>query len=1485
MPVPEPLALPQDYSDHRRLVSYEAARIRLPFQHQGGRVPEQLRVLLDPIGRRTLNDDRSWVLPVAEVPETYPDPLIMAPPPPVNASPNSLPPKLLALSNLGGIGLIIGGYFGLKSLMELAPTASNTTAMPASAQAPTLALLSVPTITLASDQPRKISNTLTKLLLLLDYAQPAPVGKKFHHRQDLGLLVTSVGLGTEAALRDKRFALYAMTGALLGSQWLIANVVRWLDYNNFNPLWKEAFRRNAILGNRFLELANFDPQSHVWQQFSNYLELDNGDNLIERFIELLNETTAPPAEEGPPAKLEHRKLTPLGPTAYAPAPLNRPISYIDPNYYRQQHAPQNSSPLLTPTNPHKFFRKHELHQNYILPHAKANRLNLMENISVKKDLRKSGIFNMVRGKLSSKDHLFSTTHLSTNVANYTVQQPVPKLVEVRRGALPLPIRRLLELEILPFDSTPRKPPPPPPPPPADAVPPPPVPSVPPPPKPTLVPPVPPPVPSIPPPSLFAEHGVPPLPLEAPPSPPKPPSAGVISSPRGDRILDEKYWPKKDLMFHHSKVILVSRDNLTFVPVAVPPDELHLGPMIKELISKALQLPLAPFTVHLTDFYAREGNALPEPVLLEVVRGMNLVKFLVKLEAGLPSVNTYLTNSLDLRLFEIKGDNDKIYPATPQYLLQRPQEAPVTDYWNCKDPLETGASVQLPPEPPKAHYFPLRLPVPTATPGASSTPKKAAEPPNLQINTQDPPQSRSLPPSSTLPPLLTTSQPALFRVIRREEGREIDFDKRRKSLVEAKAPKLIPNIYTSSLQTDLIRLPVLALTIQTAKEDGNKLPLVPTPDQPRAPLLPDVKLTLPQPMSGNVTRLVSSLRSGLRPGLRNLELRRQGLTGSAIIAKRLAPPPPDRQLLVLRLLRVLMLRQLLLNRIPILRLASRRLELFSFKENLISFADAPAFSDSGSDDFFAKPLDSQLSDTDFFAKPMPQQKQQQRAASDGDFFAKPMKKPPPPPPPTAGNDDEFFMKRMPAKPKPNMNLLRPPAEEVFDNLEKYFPNTNLDKPIIEERRVDDDAKHQAQGIAKTFSSANLPLPQALTVPNDDGDVYYNTAIENKPMRRMKTIRGVAIEARTRLLAGKRAPPVPHSVDNLAENLWVLTPPPQFNLGRLKTKMWGQRVTEVTLSEIERGVVLNIQGKNGLFDRFVWIKGELIGRGSFGCVYLGFNVTTGEMLAVKQVEAQVDHRSKTMLNHGGIMALHKEVETMKDLVHDNIVQYLGYEQKGNLYNMFLEYVSGGLVLAILKQFGKFDEGLIRHITRQVLMGLQYIHSNGILHRDMKADNLLLEVDGTCKISDFGISKRSKDIYSNNAEMSMQGTVFWMAPEVIDSIVEDKKQGYLAKVDIWSLGCVLLEMYAGHRPWLNEAVVSAIYKIGKTKLAPPIPGNIEISQEAREFIAACFTIDPNLRPTALELLKHPFMAEDPSFRFADTRLAKEILQATRKKGLVRQ
>ncbi|ODV94962.1 hypothetical protein PACTADRAFT_76546 [Pachysolen tannophilus NRRL Y-2460] len=264
----------------------------------------------------------------------------------------------------------------------------------------------------------------------------------------------------------------------------------------------------------------------------------------------------------------------------------------------------------------------------------------------------------------------------------------------------------------------------------------------------------------------------------------------------------------------------------------------------------------------------------------------------------------------------------------------------------------------------------------------------------------------------------------------------------------------------------------------------------------------------------------------------------------------------------------------------------------------------------------------------------------------------------------------------------------------------------------------------------------------------------------------------------------------------------------------------------------------------------------------------------MMAVKQVEVPKNSIASAQITEV-IDALHSEVETMKDLDHLNIVQYLGFEKVDNIYSLFLEYVAGGSVGSCIRMFGRFEESLIRFLTAQVLQGLAYLHKRGILHRDLKADNLLLEIDGVCKISDFGISKRSQNIYANDAEMSMQGTIFWMAPEVIDNVVHNKKQGYSAKIDIWSLGCVVLEMFAGRRPWSNVEAIGAIYKLGKTKLAPPIPEDTLpfVSKEGKDFIKQCFQIDPEKRPTASQLLKHPFCAKNPDFKFDDTKLAKKI------------
>ncbi|KAF2100087.1 serine/threonine kinase [Rhizodiscina lignyota] len=271
----------------------------------------------------------------------------------------------------------------------------------------------------------------------------------------------------------------------------------------------------------------------------------------------------------------------------------------------------------------------------------------------------------------------------------------------------------------------------------------------------------------------------------------------------------------------------------------------------------------------------------------------------------------------------------------------------------------------------------------------------------------------------------------------------------------------------------------------------------------------------------------------------------------------------------------------------------------------------------------------------------------------------------------------------------------------------------------------------------------------------------------------------------------------------------------------------------------------------------------------------NMTTGELIAVKQVEvnpkaAGQDKEKVTEM----VKSLDIEIDTMKDLDHPNIVSYLGSEKKDYSISIFLEYISGGSVGSCLRKHGKFEEPVVSSLTRQTLSGLAYLHREGVLHRDLKADNILLDVDGTCKISDFGISKKTDDIYGNDVTNSMQGSVFWMAPEVIRS----QGQGYSAKVDIWSLGCVVLEMFAGHRPWSKEEAIGAIYKLGSLNEAPPIPEDVSstISPQAISFMYDCFTIDPSDRPTADTLLRSPFCFLDPRYNFLDTELYAKIRPA---------
>jgi mitogen-activated protein kinase kinase kinase len=276
----------------------------------------------------------------------------------------------------------------------------------------------------------------------------------------------------------------------------------------------------------------------------------------------------------------------------------------------------------------------------------------------------------------------------------------------------------------------------------------------------------------------------------------------------------------------------------------------------------------------------------------------------------------------------------------------------------------------------------------------------------------------------------------------------------------------------------------------------------------------------------------------------------------------------------------------------------------------------------------------------------------------------------------------------------------------------------------------------------------------------------------------------------------------------------------------------------------------------WDDSKWMKGALIGQGSFGSVYLALHAVTGELLAVKQVETpspgangQNDSRKKSMIE-----ALKREISLLRDLRHPNIVQYLGCGSSAEYLNIFLEYVPGGSVQTMLNSYGALPEPLVRSFVRQILNGLSYLHNRDIIHRDIKGANILVDNKGTIKISDFGISKKLEatnilnGANNNKHRPSLQGSVFWMAPEVV------KQTSYTRKADIWSLGCLVVEMMTGQHPFPDCTQLQAIFKIGGAKATPTIPDHA--SDEAQQFLAQTFEIDHNKRPSADDLMLSPFL-----------------------------
>jgi len=273
----------------------------------------------------------------------------------------------------------------------------------------------------------------------------------------------------------------------------------------------------------------------------------------------------------------------------------------------------------------------------------------------------------------------------------------------------------------------------------------------------------------------------------------------------------------------------------------------------------------------------------------------------------------------------------------------------------------------------------------------------------------------------------------------------------------------------------------------------------------------------------------------------------------------------------------------------------------------------------------------------------------------------------------------------------------------------------------------------------------------------------------------------------------------------------------------------------------------------FDKHNWMKGDLIGEGSFGSVYLALHAITGELMAVKQVElpnvakgTEGDRKKNSM-----IAALKQEIELLQGLRHPHIVQYLGTSSDEEHLNIFLEYVAGGSIAGMLKQYNTFQEPLVRNFTRQILEGLSYLHQRNIIHRDIKGANILVDNRGAVKISDFGVSKKTNFNGMNatpGTRTSLQGSVFWMAPEVV------RQSGQSIKSDIWSVGCLIVEMFTGSRPFPSMTTLQTLFAVGSNNEKPSIP---EVaSEDAKKFMNKTFEVDHEKRPGADELLQEKFL-----------------------------
>lgn len=420
--------------------------------------------------------------------------------------------------------------------------------------------------------------------------------------------------------------------------------------------------------------------------------------------------------------------------------------------------------------------------------------------------------------------------------------------------------------------------------------------------------------------------------------------------------------------------------------------------------------------------------------------------------------------------------------------------------------------------------------------------------------------------------------------------------------------------------------------------------------------------------------------------------------------------------------------------------------------------------------------------------------------------------------------------------------RPSFELISSHLAEYFPATDSNELS---RYSKDPSKQRAPVPMTPYTSRSRPEPGDIGTVSDPTDDQASLLTLDEITQDLEERASVSDtnEDSSRLSKGPSSAPLPiqTKTESSAHKIPVSETTPSAS-------------PECVVAPLTDGAVVS-SNMTAAKQRMRWHKGALIGTGSFGKVFLGMNAKTGMLMAVKQVELPRSDDEMTRHRRMVIESLESEIELLKSIQHPNIVQYLDSFADDEHLNIFLEYVPGGSVVALLQNYGAFEEALVQNFVRQILRGLAFLHARNIVHRDIKGANILVDNKGGVKISDFGISKKVESGFlfagptGGKSRPAIQGSVFWMAPEVV------KQTAFTAKADVWSLGCCVVEMFTATHPWPQLDQMQALFQIGlnKTPALPP-----DISEVAVSFLNATFELNHVDRPSADELLLHAFVLQ---------------------------